>query len=211
MENTHTKIFVIGLPRTGTTSLCASFLSLGYKVAHTAYTDHAFETAQVIADTPIFFAYPKLDLLYPNAKYIYLEREAHSWLPSIKALLNRMYKNVVSDSGGFNPMIKEAYTEVFSPFTYENINDDNFLAACYSKHEEKLRKYFKQRSHDLLTLNLSSATAWPTLCEFLGGESQGKGFPHLNVNGKVTAWNDIKHPLKIPSTHNGRIDKRSFK
>ncbi|MEM7388342.1 MAG: sulfotransferase, partial [Pseudomonadota bacterium] len=46
------KIFIIGLPRTGTTSICNSFLQLGYKTAHTAYTQQAITTADVIADTP---------------------------------------------------------------------------------------------------------------------------------------------------------------
>ena len=48
------KIFIIGLPRTGTTSVCVAMLELGFYVAHTAYTDRSFTEAQVIADTPIF-------------------------------------------------------------------------------------------------------------------------------------------------------------
>ncbi|MFQ3195483.1 MAG: hypothetical protein ACI9N3_002317, partial [Colwellia sp.] len=50
----NTKIFIIGLPRSGTTSICAAMLELGYTVAHTAYTQKTFDQAQVIADTPIF-------------------------------------------------------------------------------------------------------------------------------------------------------------
>jgi len=55
------KIFIIGLPRTGTTSICNSFLQLGYKTAHTAYTQQAIITADVIADTPVFSEYALLD------------------------------------------------------------------------------------------------------------------------------------------------------
>ena len=32
-------------------------------------------------------------------------------------------------------------------------------------------------------------------------------FEKMNMGGKVTAWNDIKHPLKVESTAKGRIDK----
>lgn len=210
MKNTPTKIFIIGLPRTGTTSLCASFLSLGYKVAHTAYTEHAFKTAQVIADTPIFYAYPHLDKHYPDAKYIYLTRSAEQWIPSIKNLLNRMYKNVVSESGGFNPMIKAAYTDIFSPYTFENINNNDFLEHCYQRHEQSVLHYFRQRKDNLLRLDLTSPNAWQELCRYIGVNNNEASFPHLNVNGKVTAWNDIKHPLKVPSTHKGKIDKLTF-
>ena len=32
-------------------------------------------------------------------------------------------------------------------------------------------------------------------------------FEKMNIGGKVTAWNAIKHPLKVASTANGKIDK----
>ncbi|WP_164835569.1 sulfotransferase, partial [Pseudoalteromonas sp. TB51] len=43
------KIFIIGLPRTGTTSVCHAFLEFGIATAHTAYTSHCFENATAIA------------------------------------------------------------------------------------------------------------------------------------------------------------------
>jgi hypothetical protein len=58
---TNEKIFIIGLPRSGTTSICSVMLELGYSVAHTAYTQKTFDNAQVIADTPIFADYKQLD------------------------------------------------------------------------------------------------------------------------------------------------------
>lgn len=55
------KVFIIGLPRTGTTSLCSFLLNKGLTVAHTAYCQQAFDSAQVIADTPIFHDFQQLD------------------------------------------------------------------------------------------------------------------------------------------------------
>jgi len=55
------KIWIIGLPRTATTSVCVAMLDLGYKTAHTSYTKTCFKHAQVIADTPIFCDYQQLD------------------------------------------------------------------------------------------------------------------------------------------------------
>ncbi len=204
------KIFIIGLPRTATTSVCAALLELGFKTAHTAYTKDTFEQAQVIADTPIFCDYPQLDKAYSDAKFIYLERDINDWLPSIKQLLKRMYINLQRSDGGFNPHLKRCYNEIFSPLTEENISNTTFLSACYQSHREKVIQYFSDRPNDLLMINVSSSNSYEKMLSFLQvtrpyGEYQG--FKHINIAGKVTAWNDIKHDNKVPSTNQGRIDK----
>lgn len=215
MNNAFNKIFIIGLPRTGTTSLCATMLDLGYKTAHTAYTHKAFEYAQVIADTPVFCDYQKLDKQYPNSKFIYLTRQSDLWLPSIKQLLQRMIINVNRDDGGFNPIIKKCFKEIFQPFTEKNIASDAFLLGCYEKHKVDITQYFSHCSEKLLTINLSENGSYQQLLNFLEIPEHLRGdfqkeqhvFKRLNVGGKVTAWQKIKHPLKVESTNHGKIDK----
>ena len=216
------KVFVVGLPRTGTTSFCAAMLEMGFSVAHTAYTKSAFQQAQVIADTPIFCDFQHLSFSYPNAKFVYLNRALEKWLPSIKQLLNRMYSNVVREDGGFNPHIKRCYQSVFSPFTLENINNDEFLSRCYLAHKHLIIEHFssarqpsinsakENNAHRLLELNISDSDAISRLQEFLSIPPSEVRFSHLNIGGKVTAWKDIKHPLKVESTNNGRIDKSIY-
>lgn len=207
-KDNSTKIFVIGLPRTGTTSLCAAFLELGYTTAHTAYTQKTFEEAQVIADTPIFSEYPLLDKAYPESKYIYLTRSLDQWVPSIKQLLNRMHTNLTRCDGGFNPYIKQSYKNTFHPFNIDTINNECFLAEQYHKHQQSVYSYFEKREHDLLTIDISEQESFSKLLTFLKHNKSNKGnqFPKLNIGGKVTAWKDIKHTSKIESTHRGRID-----
>ena len=205
----ESKIFVLGLPRTGTTSICSTLLSLNYLVAHTAYTQQTFEQANAIADTPVFNDYRALYKHYPNSQFIYLTRESGKWIPSIKQLLLRMYHNVVRNDGGFNPIIKRCYTEIFSPFTLDNINDDDFLLSCYNKHKEQVTQFFAQENHPLLFINISKQGDYQKLLSFLNKSSLGQNsaevnFPLLNKGGKVTAWKDLKHPNKIESTKNGR-------
>ena len=186
-------------------------LDLGFKVAHTAYVNKAFSDAQVLADTPIFSDYQQLDKKYPNSKFIYLSRELSLWLPSIKQLLNRMEVNLLRTDGGFNLSIKRCYTNIFSPFTLNNINDDDFLTRCYLKHQQEVFNYFTDRSEDLLIINLAEEGSYQSLLSFclainntiVSGEGK---FKTLNVGSKVTAWKDIKSPLKIESTRNGRVD-----
>lgn len=207
---TPPKIFIIGLPRTGTTSICLSLLTLNYKVAHTAYVQKAFEEAQAIADTPIFCDYQQLDKLYPNAKFIYLTRDLDKWVPSIQQLLQRMHTNIARNDGGYNPIIKRCFTEVFADFTLNNINSGDFLRACYLKHQKAVYQYFEHRAADLLTIDISENSSYQKLTSFLAVESPLRKFPHLNTGGKVRAWKDINHSLKIASSRRGRVEKLHY-
>jgi len=200
------KIFIIGLPRTATTSVCAAMLELGFSTAHTAYTKQAMRDAQVIADTPIFCDYQALDIAYPNAKFIYLSRELSSWLPSIRQLLERMYVNLQRTDGGSNPTLRRCYNEIFYPLTLDNIANDQFLIDCYQRHQQGIVNYFADRPQDLLTIDVSHGNSFKQLLSFVGATSSQDTFERMNIGGKVTAWKKVKHPLKIASTDKGKID-----
>jgi len=207
---TTNKIFIIGLPRTATTSVCLAMLGLGYKTAHNAYTQHTFSEAQVIADTPVFCDYQQLDNHFSNSKFIYLTRDAEQWLPSIKQLLQRMIVNLQRTDGGFNPYLKRCYNNIFSPLTAENIATDDFLLQCYQRHQQGITDYFQGRDDDLLTINVSEPRSYQQLLSFLSiAPEQGRscGFEKINIGGKVKAWQDINNVLKVESTNKGRIDK----
>jgi hypothetical protein len=207
---TINKIFIIGLPRTATTSVCLASLGLGLKTAHNAYTQHAFTQAQVLADTPIFCDYQTLDKQFPNSKFIYLTRESSLWLPSIKQLLQRMMVNLQRSDGGFNPHLKRCYNEVFSPLTAENIEQDEFLLSCYQRHQQGIEQYFKAREQDLLTIDVSNDQSYARMLEFLGKDDSqidNNDFKVINIGGKVKAWQAINNKLKIESTNKGKIDK----
>ena len=201
------KIFIIGLPRTGTTSVCHTLLECGVATAHTAYTNFCFNNATAIADTPIFNDYKTLDLHYPNSKFIYLERELAAWLPSIKQLLTRMHTNLTRADGGFNIHIKRCYLNTFSELSLNKINDDSYLESCYEEHFKGAKAHFNNRGHDFLSIDIAKPESYKKLCDFLQLKSDKTDFEKMNMGGKVTAWNDIKHPLKIESTAKGRIDK----
>lgn len=207
---TTKKIFIIGLPRTATTSVCLAMLRLGFKTAHNAYTQNAFSEAQVLADTPIFCDFKKLDKHFPNSKFIYLTRDKASWLPSIKQLLQRMIINLQRSDGGFNPHLKRCYKEVFSPLTAENLNEDEFLYQCYQRHQQSVFDLFSERKSDLLTIDVSNNSSYEQLLNFLdipAEDGRVEGFEKINIGGKVKAWQDINNVLKVESTNKGRIDK----
>lgn len=200
------KIFIIGLPRTGTTSVCNSFLELGYTTAHTAYTKKTLTQAKVIADTPIFSEYQLLDKQFSGAQFINLTRELSLWVPSIRQLLTRMYTNLTRPDGGFNIHIKRCYMSTFENLNLDKINSDTYLTDCYYKHQDTVMNYFKQRDSDLLNIDIAKADSGSNLQAFINN-GLPINFTKMNAAGKVTAWNDLKHPSKIASTRNGKIDK----
>lgn len=209
-NDTHiNKIFIIGLPRTATTSVCLAMLKLGYRTAHTAYTQYTMEEAQVIADTPVFNDYQQLDKQYPMSKFIYLDRELSLWTPSIRQLLTRMHCNLSRNDGGFNPRLKRCYKQIFAPLTLVNIEQSEFLHACYHRHQTEVKAYFQDRSNDLLTINISHTDSYVRLLKFLDLEIEEdtlSGFERINTKGKITAWNKVRHPLKVESTFAGRVE-----
>ncbi|CAH9062058.1 hypothetical protein PSECIP111951_02615 [Pseudoalteromonas holothuriae] len=202
------KIFIVGLPRTGTTSVCIACLNFGFKTAHTAYTKQAFQNAQVIADTPVFNDYQLLASAFPKSRFIYLERDLDLWLPSISQLLSRMEINLLRHDGGFNDTIKRCFLNTFNNLTPSLASDFDYLQSCYMKHKQDAEAFFAKQGADNLTLNVASSNALEQLSCFLNTTiTDPIQMPFTNKGGKVTAWNNIRHSLKVESTRNGKVDK----
>ncbi|MCG7534900.1 sulfotransferase [Pseudoalteromonas sp. OOF1S-7] len=205
------KIFIAGLPRTGTTSVCAAFLELGFKTAHTAYTREALSQAQVIADTPVFNDYKQLAALYPNSRFIYLDRAMESWLPSVRRLLTRMLPRLETQQGGFNDTLKRCYYDTFAKLSADNIACDHYLTDIYQQHRKKLLCFLDASQIEYLILDVSHPHSLQQLSDFLDIQtSTATRMPNLNQGGKVTAWKQIDHPLKVESTRHGKADKDSL-
>lgn len=230
------KLFIIGLPRTGTTSISIAMLDYDFKVAHTAYTKQAFELADVISDSPCFCDYPELDALYPNSKFVYLDRALEQWIPSIKMLLNKMQENLAPKTGIFHPVLKRSFNETFNLYIPPHANTSNntqktnkpstrytaknlvlnetafteqHLTQCYQAHKEQVLRYFEQRE-DLLVINLSDKNSLDQLLSFLDvPHDSDVQFPHVNIGKHVSGWREHKHPNKVNALSSG-VDQRKF-
>lgn len=204
-----TKIFIIGLPRTGTTSISVALLENGFKVAHTAFTKHAFEIADVVSDSPCFSDYQQLDRLFPGSKFIYLQRELSKWVPSMQRLLKKMEPHLIPKTGCFNPVLKRSFEQTFK-LKNKNLLTTEHLTLCYEEHEQQVNLYFHGRS-DLLSINLSERNSFQELLKFLGLDCpQNKKFPHLNQGSQVSNWKAYKHVNKINSLSAGKDHRRFF-
>ncbi|MFT6260968.1 MAG: hypothetical protein ACJASH_001532 [Bermanella sp.] len=202
------KIFIIGLPRTGTTSISVALLKY-FKVAHTAYTKQAFELADVISDCPCFSDYQQLDTLFPESKFIYLQRPLEQWLPSIQMLLNKMVPSLNSKAY-VNPILKRSFEQTFNFKNKNNYLSDASLAASYHSHEQAISDYFIGRN-DLLSIDISETDSLPKLLNFLELYHNGdERFPHLNIGKRVDNWKEIKHPQKVNANAAGREGRKFF-
>ena len=230
------KLFIIGLPRTGTTSISIAMLDYGFKVAHTAYTKQAFELADVISDSPCFCDYPELDALYPNSKFVYLDRALEQWIPSIQMLLKKMQENLAPKTGIFHPVLKRSFNETFNlyipPYTKTSKNTletnkpstkhtaknlvlnemaftEQHLTECYQTHKEQVLRYFAHRE-DLLVINLSDKNSLDQLLSFLDvPHESGVQFPHVNI-GRHFSCCCVHKFLNIVNTLSSGVDQRKF-
>jgi hypothetical protein len=202
------KLFIIGLPRTGTTSISAALLEY-FKVAHTCYTKRAFELADVISDCPCFSDYPHLDLLFPGSKFVYLQRDLQQWLPSIQMLLNKMIPSLYSETY-VNPILKRSFEQAFELNTVVNPLDITHLKICYQRHEQGVIDYFHGQDN-LLSIDINQADNFSQLLNFLGLPQTGdEQLPHLNIGKLVDNWNDIKHTHKINPNTAGSEGRKFF-
>ena len=202
------KLFIIGLPRTGTTSISVSLLE-HFKVAHTAYTKRAFELADVVSDCPCFSDYQQLDVLFPESKFVYLQRPLDRWLPSIQMLLSKMLPMLNAETY-VNPILKRSFGQTFDLNNVDNHLDGVHLTACYQHHEQLVMNYFHGRD-DLLSIDISQADSLPQLLSFLGLQHSGdEQFPHLNIGRRVDSWGEFKHANKVNANAAGRERRKFF-
>lgn len=203
------KIFIVSLPRTGTTSACIYLLELGFQVAHTAFNDEVFKKADVVADTPVFSDYSDLLVRYPDAKFIYLERPKGDWVLSIRRLLTSMRKQWKRDQDALHNEIWRSFNSVFPEFYSMREYSDDYLLKCYSDHESSVIEALATDEDRFLCLDITHADAANVLKSFcLAGEGQAEtemDFPHVNMGRRITYWESVEHPNKVDSHFDGSI------
>lgn len=204
------KLFIIGLPRTGTTSISVALLDHGYKVAHTAFTIRAFELADVISDAPCFSDYRQLDQIFPGSKFVYLERNVNDWVLSIQRLLYKMRANLDPQTGHFNPILKRSFYKVFGLLSEEHSFETERLLSCYQSHRDEVLEYFSGRD-DFLRIDIGNSNSLQSLLGFLElKDVEASEFPKLNVGKQVDSWKQYKHPNKVNSNSSGREHRKFF-
>jgi len=173
------KVFCIGMHKTGTSSMGTAMTHLGYKVMSNwgMYSSdiegQIFYVAQeclhlfdAFEDHPWAFIYPYLDKQCPNSKFILTTRNTESWYASVLRFFDTRT----------TPMRRWIYgDEAGSP-----INNKSVYVERFERHQQEVGEYFRDRSSDLLVMDLSEGQCWEKMCAFLNTNVPSMPFPHAN-------------------------------
>ena len=171
------RVFCIGWHKTGTSTLGLALITLGYKVlgcrldtvedlmadrldAVLAVADD-FDALQ---DVPWAFLFKELDRRYPGSRFILTDRDEGAWLKSAQGHFG----------SGHYPMHEVMYGEG----CLEG-NEEAYLVR-FRAHNASVRDYFRNRSGDLLEMDLAAGDGWEKLCAFLDIPVPKRPFPHAN-------------------------------
>ena len=169
-SNNNNKIFGIGLPRTGTSSLSSAIQKLGFSVWHAPpllndkYLHNFISNFDAITDifTTSNINYIELHKLYPNAKFILTVRNIKSWGKSL-VKYNKM-NSVSRLFPGYSKMVDNEYI----------LNNE-----YYQKYNQDVINYFNQQnSQNLLVLNLEDPNKMEKLSSFLNKKVDNLEYPN---------------------------------
>lgn len=195
----RTKIFGIGLPRTGTSSLAKSLRMLGFNVKHSAgrfqmyrymtnpskrhlprytldFLDDGKEGGfQGLTDTPANLLYKDLHEVYPDAKFILtIRRDNKAWHKSCKYHYGRNSHINRGDT------LRYLRMQLFGSLEY----DYDCFQKTYAKHDQGVLDYFRDRDKDnLLVMDVTAGDHWNKLCPFLNVDIPDVAFPWKHQRG----------------------------
>lgn len=183
------QVFVVSLPRTGTTSMCKMLNVLGYKAKHVPscfYEKWVKEGYNAFADTPCFTPtfIKERSITNPNSKFIYLDKSVDAWIDSFESVkLHESYNKLLNIK---NPELLNvvnineilAYGEVFG---FNGIYDKDHFKAMSILHKRNVESLLPK---DQL-LHYDFTMGWEPLCKFLKKEVPLVEMPRLNLRGII--------------------------
>ncbi len=159
------KIFGIGLSRTGTTSWYELMKSLGFKSIHLPFSMKDIDEHTFANDTSVSARFEELDKRYPNSKFIYTTRNLNQWVASCMKWVNLESRGAFYDklpNDAVRQWISDGDLKLYGRDykAMKDISEDELLEA-YAKHDQRIREYFRDRPDDLLVVDLTNAKSLP--------------------------------------------------
>lgn len=192
------RIFGIGLSRTGTTSLNAALEVLSYPSRHfpadattmrqlTAFMLEGGDSLRLsvldsyaaITDTPACVAVEALDVGYPGSKFILTTREKGAWLDSCRRYWASFLEPFLADNADLPAAhyIRAISRTLYGSVSFEPVR----YARAYDEYHDRIHTHFRERSSDLLVIDICAGDRWEPLCAFLGRPVPGSDFPRTRV------------------------------
>lgn len=164
---TRTKVFGIGLMKTGTTTLGSCFQSMGYR--HFSYfpklirqnhkgefdaTWDVVDRFESFEDHPWPSHYQEIERRYPDAKFVLtVRKDSETWYGSLTNHARRM-----------GPTAERRL--IFGYGWPLNRRDEHI--SFYEEHNQAVIDYFEDRPEKLLVVCWEDGSTWQDVAEFLG-------------------------------------------
>ncbi|MFW5760159.1 MAG: sulfotransferase family protein [Cyclobacteriaceae bacterium] len=187
------KVFVLGMGKTGTSSLDKALQLLGYKVAgyELAFNDALFkgevdsmmnylQNYDAAQDLPWAVLYKELFQHYPDAKFILTVRDANAWIKSyITHYNNNSFRYYAKGQDKWRRAIEDMNSYCYGAKIPKE--QPEVFISSFVKHNDEVMKFFSDKPEKLLIMDLSKDGNWSTLCTFLDQPiPRGIPFPHTN-------------------------------
>ena len=208
------KVFCIGFNKTGTTSLYQALNDLDYLFGDFsqgerllgAYSRRDFRKitsyckyGTAFKDVP--FSLPKLfmalDQAYSGSKFILTVRESsEQWYQSITTFHQKVfaknqriptYEDLMRCCYCYEGWAWEYIRECYSTPESDPYNKD-LLIKAYENHIDDALFFFKNRSDDLLVLNVADEDSYLKMCKFLCKEPLRETFPWEKKTSEVAVY-----------------------
>ena len=188
------KVIVVGLPKTGTSTLAVMLRMLNYnvsgpdgnyKIGDNNYLEQKFNTHDAFQDFPWCFEWQRF---FDNSKvkFIILKRDKQSWWQSFYKSYGWQQENYMS-----YPFIK----------IKKHIDNKDRFIAFFDAYYHKLDIYAQKMPNRFLTVSINTFQ-WKDLCFFLNEPVPKNIFgkpvkkPHVNKNNNVSKHSKI-NKLKV--------------
>ena len=192
--------------KTATTSLARAMEILGFRSLHYPYRvlaslNNEKRLRSVLAehefynDFPIPLIYRYLHQLFPDTKFIYVQRDPQAWLQSVE----RHYEEGTKprpELGG------RSFWQMRDPGFFETVHkvmaygqttfDRTLFLRRYLAHETEVRHYFAGRGECFLSMQLETDLGWEPLCRFLDKPIPDVPFPRENEQSAIFELERVK-------------------
>lgn len=187
-DYTTTKVFGIGLSRTGTSSLHSALDQLGLTGIHwqNALTrdliqQHDYFLYDAFSDVGITAQFEMLFTMFPNARFVWTTRAFEDWQYSV----HRHYKKNIginSPNELIKPPVSDSFRGLKGQIEASNYGHHASWHDAYSAHTKRVEHFFADKHPSkLLRISITDGDGWEPLCKFLGYPVPQTPFPHKNV------------------------------
>lgn len=211
-HETSYKLFGIGLPRTGTTSLAVALNSVGIPTLHGAYemfpdplelSHPIYQKFRGFVDTPFYLLFEKANLRFPDCKFIFTTRKLDRWLESCASLWKVMTATFPPD----HP-VWVYVTITFGSYTF----DPKRLAIVYHRHQDSVNHFFSTLDPSrYLTIDLDETVRpWIPLARFLGIAEPTISYPHSNTSEDLQKTIATTSEMMVPRYERNHPESEYF-